>query len=82
MSEARRKKRCEIKVLSTESTWLQKTLFALDKAETSREKWAERWCGEGRPTQAGETGGSSRAPPGFMAMASLHGPPIRSSLRL
>ena len=41
MSKARRKKRREIKVLSTESTWLQKALFALNKAETAREKWAD-----------------------------------------
>ena len=41
MSDARRKKRREIKVLSTESTWLQKALFALNKAETAREKWAD-----------------------------------------
>lgn len=41
MSNARRKKRREIKVLSNESTWLQKTLFALQKAESAREKWAE-----------------------------------------
>lgn len=41
MSKARRRKRREIKVLSNESTWLQKTLFALQKAEGAREKWAE-----------------------------------------
>ena len=41
MSNARRKKRREIKVLSNESTWLQKTLFALQKAESAREKWSE-----------------------------------------
>lgn len=41
MSNARRMKRREIKVLSTESTWLQKALFALQKAESAREKWAD-----------------------------------------
>lgn len=41
MSNARRKKRREIKLLSTESTWLQKALFAIQKAETAREKWAD-----------------------------------------
>ncbi len=41
MSDARRRKRREIKVLSNESTWLQKTLFALQKAESAREKWAD-----------------------------------------
>ena len=41
MSDTRRMKRREIKVLSTESTWLQKALFALQKAETAREKWAD-----------------------------------------
>ena len=41
MSDARRKKRREIKFLSNESTWLQKALFAIHKAETAREKWSE-----------------------------------------
>ena len=41
MSKAARKKRREIKVLSTESTWLPPAIFALNKAETAREKWAD-----------------------------------------
>lgn len=41
MTDARRRKRREIKFLSNESTWLQKALFALHKAETAREKWAD-----------------------------------------
>lgn len=41
MTDARRRKRREIKFLSNESTWLQKALFALSKAETAREKWAD-----------------------------------------
>ena len=41
MSDTRRRKRREIKFLSNESTWLQKALFALHKAETAREKWAD-----------------------------------------
>ncbi|MEJ2541763.1 MAG: hypothetical protein P8188_17660 [Gemmatimonadota bacterium] len=28
-------------MLSTESTWLQKALFALQKAESAQEKWAD-----------------------------------------
>lgn len=41
MSDARRRKRREIKLLSNESVWLQKALFALQKVEDIREKMAE-----------------------------------------
>lgn len=41
MSDARRRKRREIKLLSNESVWLQKALFALQKVEGIREKMAE-----------------------------------------
>lgn len=37
----RRKRRREIQLLSNESAWLQKALFALQKAEMAREKLAE-----------------------------------------
>lgn len=37
----RRRRRREIQLLSNESAWLQKALFALGKAETAREKLAE-----------------------------------------
>lgn len=41
MSDARRRKRREIKLLTNESVWLQKALFALQKVEAVREKMAE-----------------------------------------
>jgi hypothetical protein len=41
LSDARRRKRREIKLLSNESVWLQKALFALQKVEGIREKIAE-----------------------------------------
>lgn len=41
MADDRRKKRLEIRQLSSESTWLQKALFALQKADEAREKLAE-----------------------------------------
>ena len=41
LSDAKKKKRREIKLLSNESVWLQKALFALQKAETAREKLAD-----------------------------------------
>lgn len=41
MSDARRRKRREIKLLTNESVWLQKALFALQKVETVRDKMAE-----------------------------------------
>lgn len=37
----RRARRREIQLLSNESAWLQKALFALQKAETAREKLAD-----------------------------------------
>lgn len=42
MSEERRRKRTEIRHLQSESVWLQKALFALRKAETARERLADR----------------------------------------
>lgn len=41
LSDARRRKRREIKLLTNESVWLQKALFALQKVEAVREKMAE-----------------------------------------
>ena len=41
MADERRKNRLEIRQLSSESTWLQKALFALQKADEAREKLAE-----------------------------------------
>lgn len=42
MSDAeRREKRKEIRSLQSESVWLQKAVFALNKAETAREKVEE-----------------------------------------
>lgn len=41
MSEERRQKRKEIRLLQSESVWLQKALFALRKAEAAREKLAD-----------------------------------------
>ena len=41
MATDRRQRRKEIKLLSTESAWLQKALFALHKAEDAREKLAD-----------------------------------------
>lgn len=38
MDEERRRRRREVQMLSSESTWLQKALFALQKAEAAREK--------------------------------------------
>ncbi|MEX2526690.1 MAG: hypothetical protein WEA09_03565 [Gemmatimonadota bacterium] len=40
-TERKRKSRQEIKLLSTESIWLQKAIFALQKVETAREKLAK-----------------------------------------
>lgn len=37
----RRRRRREIQLLSSESAWLQKALFALQKAEAAREKLAD-----------------------------------------
>ena len=37
----RRQRRAEIKLLSNESAWLQKALFALQKAEDAREQLAD-----------------------------------------
>lgn len=39
--KAKRRKRRELKLLNNESVWLQKALFALQKAETAREKLAD-----------------------------------------
>lgn len=41
MNADRRRYRRETQLLSSESAWLQKALFALQKAEGSREKLAE-----------------------------------------
>ncbi len=41
LADTRRRNRREIRVLSSESAWLQKALFALQKAESSREKLAD-----------------------------------------
>lgn len=41
MSDARRRKRQQIRLLQRQSTWLQKALFALGKAEEAREKLAD-----------------------------------------
>lgn len=42
MSDAeRRRKRREIRLLNTESVWLQKALFAIRKAHDTREKLAD-----------------------------------------
>lgn len=41
MSSQRRQKRKEIRILQSESAWLQKALFALQKAEDAREKFAD-----------------------------------------
>lgn len=42
MSDAeRRRKRREIRLLNTESVWLQKALFAMRKAHDTREKLAD-----------------------------------------
>lgn len=41
MSDARRRKRQEIRLLQRQSTWFQKALFALGKAEEAREKLAD-----------------------------------------
>ncbi len=41
MSGTRREQRREIQLLSSESRWLQKALFALQKAEVAREKLAD-----------------------------------------
>jgi hypothetical protein len=41
MDEERRRQRQEIRLIQRESTWLQKALFALGKAEESHEKLVE-----------------------------------------
>ncbi len=41
MTDTKRRKRQEIRLLSSESAWLQKALFALQKAEDAREKLAD-----------------------------------------
>lgn len=41
MSSDKRRRRKEIDLLSRESTWLQKALFALQKAEGARERLAD-----------------------------------------
>lgn len=41
MSDERRRKRKELRLVKNEATWLQKALFALGKAEVAREKLAE-----------------------------------------
>ena len=41
MATDRRQRRKEIKLLSNESAWLQKALFALQKAEDARERLAD-----------------------------------------
>ncbi len=41
MSDRRRQQRREIRLQQRESSWLQKALFALGKAEDTREKLAE-----------------------------------------
>ena len=40
-ADRKRQSREEIKLLSTESIWLQKAIFALQKVETAREKLAK-----------------------------------------
>ena len=39
--DAKKRKRKELKLLNNESVWLQKALFALQKAETARDKLAD-----------------------------------------
>lgn len=41
MSDQRRRQRTEIRLLQRESTWLQKALFAMGKAQEVREKLAD-----------------------------------------
>lgn len=41
MTDTKRRNRQEIRLLSSESAWLQKALFALQKAEDAREKVAD-----------------------------------------
>lgn len=41
MTDTRRRNRQEIRLISSESAWLQKALFALQKAEDAREKLAD-----------------------------------------
>lgn len=41
MTDERRQKRREIRLQQSESVWLQKALFALNKAEEAREKLAD-----------------------------------------
>jgi hypothetical protein len=48
LTDNRRRNRREIRQLSSESTWLQKALFALQKADEAREKVAE-YRGEDAP---------------------------------
>jgi hypothetical protein len=41
MSDAKRRKRREIRALQREATWLQKVLFGLGKAQEAREKFGD-----------------------------------------
>ncbi len=41
MNDDRRRKRREIRLIQNESSWLQKALFALGKAEDARDKLAD-----------------------------------------
>lgn len=41
MADERRRKRRELRLMQQESVWLQKSLFAMRKADATREKLAE-----------------------------------------
>lgn len=53
MTDKKKTRRLLLKAMQTESTWLQKALFALSKAEDARESLAELMDDELEPVMVG-----------------------------